>query len=1836
MTSVGLMLAIQDQGSITPPEQPELVLTADGKGLTVVGPLTSGLWVECIVVEALAASQNSLVLVGHSADPLGLPLGALGSSPLPQGTSYLGGKRIVYLRSGEELRFVLSTGPLLPNPTPSLMLEALPPPSPSPQGSSRYQLRLEDGGAGGDADFNDLVVAIGVCSDPSQQSDYQIGLPQLDATAGLLDFTSINAEGLKLELRVNTNSALINTLHFVKVEQQLSTGVLVVDGVTAADANFLATVRENLIAFSFSLGGEGKTGSAILELDSSDAGFYAPVLITGDGNLLTIGAMGGMDGLAHLKVLGQNNFAFEDLLLSQDSDFDYNDFSFLVHDAGSEIASSDYQYVIGGLFPHLNGAPNVVTSSSIHFDPSIQAYVGDKELGSLDVSLNITTDPVRVPGMSNYLTDWFIPQMTNNDPSSPSYQESLFYNYWQGVLGQYTKKTRANAIADLQAIGYFGLFADQGASTDPYFSSLGQKNDSLFSAISNLSNYDPASVWGDYANLQDNDLLSSNFDLASLRANLAALADSAAASPPLWYPSILYTYQVPGRETSMPGPVLLLQPGERLNIQFSNDIELGDLSLEELQQSTLVPISTYGNTASSGLGGATTTNFHLHGMHTNPAGFGDNVVARYTTGQSWTTLMDLSRKQAQGSYWYHPHYHPSVNGQLYGGLSGFLELGDTLGRIPYFRSTPRNLVELKNLQLGFLNGQVVLAGYDTGLPVNQMVMTTVNGEFQPSVDAGAGGWQSFSFSNQTNNMFYNIAFVNQGQALPIYIYGEDGQQLPQIRWSSQGALGSLGAIPNSSNPNNVVTIAYSQAEDLLALAPGKRLDVLVYLPAGSTEIDSFYSFDKPPASGSEAGVYNVLNMGTYPDLSSDNTLANSSDPDNLGLVGPGALATLHVAESVPPLSKQQQDAVILQANTGIQVQEVLPTTFAAEINPQAVQSINLFARDSLGVDVWRPVRNREFNWARGTLVGPQQDYDAATQQELARIEALPEFEAAHYKYKSYRPLPLQGLLNGLGTSSFLTAPTSWLGYDNPFLINDHVFPNGNLTIAQIGTVEQWTLANWSVAAVSRKSGNQSNQYIGHPFHIHINDFQVENSDTELGDKRNLEDVTMVNSSGYKYYNISPKAISGHDIGIVEQTPLKGELRAIEEAQDPSTVTELATYGANTQTVRMMFQDYLGTYVFHCHILPHEDAGMMQAVMVVENTNASWLVPAAGVVVRQSEGEQRFDVHLARDYSAYRVEFATDLEVNLVNFQAGDISLDYVQDLLVGSSGDGAVRVINGATLLNGETTQVLSSFVPYAGVTAAPWVFPEDFDGNGARDLVTGGFAPVAGVVRSAGTVNLHDFTIKGWQSPDQGRHWTEAFAFHPWEWIPHHDHADQPPTSTDHAHPGYGPVAPLTSALTGFCVGDFNLDNFPDYAMAYAIDGGLRIAILDGEALSLSLQTGAFEGGYDPSKALLADALLLDESLHSLRNVVLTNGFNSYGQIAIENLLVTAQTDQGTQLFTLALDAGHFIATSEPMSGSGMHHGMASDHPLDSDHVVNLDSTNYPLHLQAIDLLPEDVQAATPVFTGALANGALLAGDRLLVAQGNGANGTDSTSSELINTAQQLVIPLNTLNIVDEQDLVGITTSTPNSTFTPSQVEGRNNLANLIFTAYCGGITPPGVGAFWAAASLGQGETPSTLVEQFLADPITGPQVNAHFHGSLSSKSVASIVEITSATLYGRAATPTDLAQAEVAVAQGLSKEDLPLFLLQSTQGLDRHRVGLLSAYSQWSNAQWGMDASVVGSFGLGLQGDRSDFELLQTALDQVGEVSSWQEAQQLFHTLQAGSIALIGGTQISPSGYF
>ena len=108
---------------------------------------------------------------------------------------------------------------------------------------------------------------------------------------------------------------------------------------------------------------------------------------------------------------------------------------------------------------------------------------------------------------------------------------------------------------------------------------------------------------------------------------------------------------------------------------------------------------------------------------------------------------------------------------------------------------------------------------------------------------------------------------------------------------------------------------------------------------------------------------------------------------------------------------------------------------------------------------------------------------------------------------------------------------------NTFYINDKEFDPDRVDVQpKLGTVEEWTLQNTSDEQ--------------HPFHIHVNDFEVISIDGEPYTAKGLQDTVPL--------------IPGQDV-----------------------------------VIRTHFTDFTGKFVFHCHILNHEDNGMMAVVEVVE-------------------------------------------------------------------------------------------------------------------------------------------------------------------------------------------------------------------------------------------------------------------------------------------------------------------------------------------------------------------------------------------------------------------------------------------------------------------------------------------------------------------------------------------------------------------------------------------------------------------------------------------------------------
>ncbi|HEX2077384.1 MAG TPA: multicopper oxidase domain-containing protein [Longimicrobium sp.] len=110
-----------------------------------------------------------------------------------------------------------------------------------------------------------------------------------------------------------------------------------------------------------------------------------------------------------------------------------------------------------------------------------------------------------------------------------------------------------------------------------------------------------------------------------------------------------------------------------------------------------------------------------------------------------------------------------------------------------------------------------------------------------------------------------------------------------------------------------------------------------------------------------------------------------------------------------------------------------------------------------------------------------------------------------------------------------------------------------------------------------KVWNLSVNKINHPFHIHINPFQVDSVYAPLG---------AADPSYPLYQTLNEAQMRGHPIWL-DVLPLPRSVVSNGVVTDTAFIL-----------IRQEFADFTGPYVMHCHILGHEERGMMQRVDVV--------------------------------------------------------------------------------------------------------------------------------------------------------------------------------------------------------------------------------------------------------------------------------------------------------------------------------------------------------------------------------------------------------------------------------------------------------------------------------------------------------------------------------------------------------------------------------------------------------------------------------------------------------------
>ena len=132
-------------------------------------------------------------------------------------------------------------------------------------------------------------------------------------------------QGQGVHVEVAGSAWNINTIHFVQIDVNPSTGDWSVGGVAYGNTDtFRSAVQANWDPGFAATGGRGNFSVAGDWSVSKGSGFYALVLATEGGDIFVIGTAN-VDGQNHIRTYGQNNFGFEDLRADLGSDFDYND-----------------------------------------------------------------------------------------------------------------------------------------------------------------------------------------------------------------------------------------------------------------------------------------------------------------------------------------------------------------------------------------------------------------------------------------------------------------------------------------------------------------------------------------------------------------------------------------------------------------------------------------------------------------------------------------------------------------------------------------------------------------------------------------------------------------------------------------------------------------------------------------------------------------------------------------------------------------------------------------------------------------------------------------------------------------------------------------------------------------------------------------------------------------------------------------------------------------------------------------------------------------------------------------------------------------------------------------------------------------------------------------------------------------------------------------------------------------------------------------------------------------------------------------------------------------------
>ncbi|MEA2663630.1 MAG: hypothetical protein QOI11_574 [Candidatus Eremiobacteraeota bacterium] len=623
-------------------------------------------------------------------------------------------------------------------------------------------------------------------------------------------------------------------------------------------------------------------------------------------------------------------------------------------------------------------------------------------------------------------------------------------------------------------------------------------------------------------------------------------------------------------------PEIDAAPGDSLHIALSNELPENDPTCGATPAPYLL--------LPPGVGCFNTTNLHTHGLHVSPSGISDNVLLAVPPATVQPYVIDIPKDHPAGTFWYHAHMHGSTAVDVSSAVAGVLVVR---GKRAYDPAQPPGLADIDTI----LHGPDRKPFPDTVFVLQQLAYgcfwTTDPSKPYDNLITTAGLFSTADSQSASPPPSANAPWTCRPSS-----------PLPSGGVLTRGAVENFQTqlfSPTIWDTNGRFTSINGQVEPTISV-PAGQIQRWRFVHGGLHDTINLQIVKMTPAlqAGKPAALASLLLGKTRRAQAA--TLARVCSATSATLIPQFEIAS-------DGLTRTKIHAINPAGEKPLPVATTPPMYGSNYLQP-GYRSDVLVAFPAPGdyclLDQAAPPSERVNNGGgggQGPSIPQLLAYVHVTAGHSVPTAQLQRYvETTLYAGNPQLPAPVRsGLLAGNTTPwapftelappapGATAAPYAHFNIDvntNPtgFTVNGKSYdPNSvqKVLVRKVGTTDDWT--------VNVTAGPAAEPHI---FHIHVNPFEVMNVYKVTTGPRGVVRTSIYNPDGTckaALVGSDPQSLANQYCGMYH---VFRDTLFIQNGYDV--------------VLRTHYARYTGEFVLHCHILDHEDAGMMANVQIVDD------------------------------------------------------------------------------------------------------------------------------------------------------------------------------------------------------------------------------------------------------------------------------------------------------------------------------------------------------------------------------------------------------------------------------------------------------------------------------------------------------------------------------------------------------------------------------------------------------------------------------------------------------------